>query len=267
MMSKRFSAAIFGFLLIAIFSPGLMPSRAGTNDYTGGRWALVDPAKALADAKTITTTAYPDCDTATVEQHSVRVFRADGTGEAQDETFVKMLTEKGRRANRTLTMSFTLPYSTPEVPRLEIVKPDGSVEPVDVAANSKETIDDSQMGMNIYDPNNKILQVNIPKLEVGDMVHSVTRMTTERAYIPGQYAEESVLEGDGLIRHLTYEVFAPADRPLQRIALRDAIPGTVAYSAQTNADGSVTHLWTAANVPGMFEEPSMPAYEMVWQGL
>jgi hypothetical protein len=160
-----------------------------------------------------------------------------------------------------------LPYSAPEVARLEVIKPGGELMPVDVAANSKETIDDSQMSMNIYDPNSRVLQVNIPKVEIGDVVHSVTRMTTERAYIPGQFAEENVLEGDGLIRHLTYEVFAPADRPLQRTALRDEIPGTVIYSAQTNADGSVTHRWTAANVPRMFAEPSMPPYEMVLQRL
>jgi transglutaminase-like putative cysteine protease len=246
---------------------GFLPARGGTNDYTGSRWALVDAAPVLATARAITPAAYPDCDTATVEQHSVRVFRADGTGEAQDESFVKVLTEKGRRANRTLALSFMLPYSTPEVTRLEILKPGGAVVPVDIAANSKETTDDSAMAMNITDPNNRELQVNIPKVEIGDVVHSVTRTTTERAYIPGQFAEENVLEGGGLIRHLTYEVFAPADRPLRRIALRDEIPGTVVYSARTNADGSVTHLWTAANVPRMFEEPSMPPYEMTLQRL
>ena len=202
-----------------------------------------------------------------MEQHSVRVYRADGTGEAQDESFVKVLTEKGRRANRTMALSFMLPYSSPEVTRLEIIHPDGEVAPVDVAANSKETIDESQMAMNIYDPNNRVLQVNIPKVEIGDIVHSVTRMTTGRAYIPGQFAEENVLEGSGFIRHLTYEVFAPADRPLQRLALRDAVPGTVTYSARTNADGSITHLWTAANVPRMFDEPAMPPYDMTLQRL
>ncbi len=244
-----------------------LPARGDTNAYTGSRWALVDAGKILAAANAITPAAFPDCDTATVEQRSVRAFRADGTGEAQDETFVKVLTEKGRRANRTLALSFMLPYSTVDVPRLEVVKPDGTVEPVDVAANSKETIDESQMSMNIYDPNSKVLQVNLPKLEVGDVVHSVTRTTTERAYIPGQFAEENVLEGSGFIRHLTYEVFAPADRPLQRVALRDEIPGTVTYSAQTNADGSVTHLWETANVPRMFDEPAMPPYEMTLQRL
>ena len=259
--------AVRGSLLIAILPLGLTLARGGTNDYTGSRWALADTAKVLAAADAITTATYPDCDAATVEQRSVRVYRGDGTGEAQDESFVKVLTEKGRRSNRTVALSFMLPYATPEIERLEIIKPGGDVLPVDVAANSKETIDDSQMAMNIYDPNDRVLRVNIPKVEIGDVVHTVARTTTERAYIPGQFAEESVLEGSGFIRHLTYEVFAPADRPLQRIALRDEIRGTVTYSAQTNADGSVTHLWTASNVPQMFDEPAMPPYEMVLQRL
>lgn len=256
-----------GFLFLVLLQLPAPLARAGTNDYLGARWALADTASVLAAANAITPAAYPDCDIATVEQRSVRVFRADGTGEAQDETFVKVLTEKGRRANRTLGLSFMLPYSTVAVPVLEIVKPDGKVEPVDVAANSKETIDASQMDMNIADPNSKILQVNLPKVEIGDVVHSVTRTTTERPYIPGQFAEENVLENNGFIRHVTYQVFAPADRPLQKVGLRDAIPGTVAYSAETNADGSVTHLWTAANVPRMFDEPAMPPYEMTLQRL
>lgn len=266
-MNKSFLRVACGLLFLALLHLAALPARGGTNDYAGARWALADTAKVMAAANAITPAAYPNCDMAMVEQRSVRVFRADGTGEAQDETFTKVLTEKGRRANRTLALSFMLPYSTVSVPTLEILKPDGQVEPVDVAANSKETIDDSQMAENIYDPNSKILLVNIPKLEVGDVVHSVTRTTTERPIIPGQFSEENVLEGSGYIRHLTYEVFAPAGRPLQRIALRAEIPGAVTDSAQTNADGSVTYLWTVANVPRMFDEPAMPPYEMTLQRL
>ena len=266
-MNKFRSPGICGLLAFALFQWTVSPALADTSAYTGSRWTLVDPANVMANAKAITPTAYPDSDSAIVEEQSVRVYRSDGTGEAQDEAFVKVLTEKGRRANRTLALSFMLPYSTAEVPRLEVVKPDGTVEPVDVAANSKETIDESQMAMNIYDPNSRVLHVNIPKVEIGDVVHSVTRMTTVRPIIPGHFAEENVGESSSFIRHLTYQVFAPADRPLQRIALRDEVPGTVTYAAQTNSDGSVTHLWTAANVPRMFEEPAMPPYEMVLQRL
>src|SRR5579859_76459 len=125
----------------------------------------------------------------------VRVYRADGTGESQDEGYVKVLTEKGKRNNRTLSLSFMLPYFTVEVVKLEVIRPNGEVVPVDVAANSKEIIDDSQMAMNIYDPNSKVLRVNIPKLEIDDMVHSVTRLTVQRSIIPGEFAEENVFEG------------------------------------------------------------------------
>ena len=86
--------------------------------------------------------------------------------------------------------------------------------PVDVAANSKETIDESQMAENIYDPNSKVLQVNIPELEIGDVVHSVIRTDTQRSIIPGQYAEDNMFESESYIRHVSYEVRAPADRPL-----------------------------------------------------
>jgi transglutaminase-like putative cysteine protease len=244
----------------------LHPARADDADrYTGTNWNLLDVPTEMAAAALITPDKYPDCDDATVDCRSERVYRSDGTGEAQDETFVKVLTEKGRRDNRTVSQSFQLPYNTVTVPRLEVIEPDGTVVPVDIAANSKETIDDSQMAENIYDPNSKILQVNIPELEIGDVVHAVIRTTTERSIIPGQYAEDNTYESESFIRHTTYEVHAPADRPLLRIALRDPVPGTVTMTAWTNADQSLVYHWEVNNVPRMFDEPNMPSHDMTLQ--
>ena len=240
---------------------------ATTNDYAGAIWAFEDSRPILTTAADITAAKYPDCDSATVEQKMVRAYRPDGTADSQDETFVKVLTEKGRRANRTISLGFTLPYTTVDVVKLEVVKPDGTATPVDVAANSKESIDESQMAMNIYDPNNRVLQVNLPKVEIGDVIHSIIRQTTERSYIPGEYAEENVFEGSGYIRHISYEVHAPAEHPLKCVRLRDELPGTVKYSGETNADGSITHHWEVASVPRMFDEPSMPPYDNVVQRL
>jgi transglutaminase-like putative cysteine protease len=242
-------------------------ARGGTNDYVGSNWALVDAAKALAAAAEITTAKYPDSDQATVEGKSVRLYRADGTGEGQDESFVKVLTEKGRRENRTISLGFMLPYSTVAVAKLEVVKPDGQVIPVDVAANSKESIDSSQLSANIADPNSKVLTVNIPQLEIGDVVHSVVRQTTLRPIIPGEFADENIFEGNGYIRHLAYEIHAPAERPLRSIALRDEVPGTVTHSVQTNSDQTLDYHWEVNNVPRMFDEPAMPSYSMVLQRL
>ena len=242
--------------MLAVF-----PARGDTNRYAGSEFALVDAKPVMAAAAEITPEKYPDSDAVTVDQKSVRVYRADGTGECQDETFTKVLTEKGKRDNRTLTMNFMLPYTTVAVPTLEVIKPDGTVVPVDVAANSKESIDDSQMAENIYDPNMRVLQVNIPSLDIGDVIHSVERENIERPIIPGQYAEENVFEGTGFIRHITYEVHAPADRPLKRIVLRDEIPGTVTAAINPETNNTIVYRWEVNNVPRMFDEPSMPPYE------
>ncbi|MGC9943634.1 MAG: DUF3857 domain-containing protein [Verrucomicrobiota bacterium] len=267
-MKNKSAFVVYGSALIALSVLLAPPARGDdTNEYAGRDWAFMDTAEVLASAANITTEKFPNCDSVTVDGKSVRFYRPDGTGDSQDETFVKVLTEKGRRDNRTLSFSFMLPYSTESVARLEVIKPDGHVVPVDVAANSKESIDDSQMAENIYDPNDRVLRVNIPKLETGDVVHLVARQTTERPLIPGQFDDENVFEGNGYIRHLSYEIHAPGNDPIQRTALRDEVPGTVAFSAATNADGSLAYHWEIKDVPRMYDEADMPPYEMVLQRL
>jgi transglutaminase-like putative cysteine protease len=266
-MSTKHSRLILNLILACAIGGVSLVGAESTNRYAGELFAPVDTKAVLAAAAAITTANYPDCDEAAVERRMIRVYRPDGTGEAQDDTFTKVLTEKGKRNNRTLSLGFMLPYNTVQVARLEIIKPNGETVPVDVAANSKETIDDSQMQMNIYDPNVKVLSVSIPALEIGDLVHAITRQTTERSIIPGEFSEGSVFEGTGYIRHMSYEVHAPAERPLKRIALRAPVGGTVAYTTHAGADKTVVHHWEITNVPRMFDEPAMPPYAVVLQRL
>src|SRR5580765_576475 len=168
-------------LCLVLFRAWVAASADTPGKYEGSYWAFLDTKQILEACAGITVAKYPDSDDATVEKKMLRVYRADGTGESQDETVTKVLTEKGKRNNRTVSLNFMLPYFTVDVVKLEVIRPGGEVIPVDVAANSKETIDDSQMSMNIYDPNSKVLRVNIPQLEIGDMVRSVTRLTIQRA--------------------------------------------------------------------------------------
>jgi hypothetical protein len=259
-MSFRFLPVLRPFLGIAI---ALMTSSlfaAAAQRYAGRDWALLDAKAVMAAAAEITPAAYPGSDDAIVEQKSLRVYGADGTAESQDETFTKVLTEAGKRSDNLLSLDFTLPYSTVEVPRLEVFKLTGKVVPVDVAANAKESIDDSQMEANIYDPNSRVLRVNIPQLEIGDVVHAVTRRTTERPVMAGEYAETSFFEGNGYIRHISYEVRAPSAKPLRRIVLKSEVPGTITASTQTDARGTLVYRWEVNRVPRMYDEPAMPAY-------
>jgi transglutaminase-like putative cysteine protease len=254
-------------LCLVLFRTWVSAGADSPGKYEGNYWTFLDPKQILQDGADITLAKYPDSDDATVEKKMLRIYRADGTGECQDETVTKVLTEKGKRNNRTVSLSFMLPYFTVEVAKLEVIRPNGEIIPVDVTANSKETIDDSQMSMNIYDPNSKILRVNIPKLEIGDMIHSVTRLTVQRAIIPGEYAEVNLFEGPGYIRHMSYDVRAPADKPLLKLVLRDEIKDTVKYTVDKSDPNITVHHWEVNDVPRMFDEPSMPPYENVLQRL
>ncbi len=265
-MSRKLPRLVSGLVFPAAIASSIQ-LLAADDPYQGAKWAPLDPKPILEAAAAITLTNYPDCDEATVDSHMVRVYRADGTGEAQDETYTKVLTEKGKRNSRTVSMGFMLPYNTVKVLKLEVIRPNGEVLPVDLEANSKESIDDSQMAMNIYDPNMRVLRVNIPKLEPGDVIHSITRTTTLRSIIPGEFAEWNLFEGSGYIRHVSYDVYAPKDKPLNRIILRDEVPGTLKSSTKPDENGGTLHQWEVTNVPRMFNEPAMPPYEMVLQRL
>lgn len=243
-----------------------LPLCAQDTNFTGSEWSPVDSRAAMAAAADITRDKYPDSDSAIVEGKSVRDFRTDGTGACQDETFTKVLTEKGKRENREVSFAFMLPYQTNEVTKLEVLKPDGTAVPVDIAANSKVSIDDSQMSENIYDPNSRILRVNIPQLEIGDIVHCISHTIIFRSIMPNEYDEANVFEGSSYIRHWSYEVHAPASLPLKSIGLRDEVAGTVSKSMKTDGD-TVAYNWEFSNVPRMFDEPNMPPYDQVLQRL
>jgi hypothetical protein len=91
--------------------------------YEGSYWVFLDTKQILEAGAGITVAKYPDSDDATVEKKMLRVYRADGTGESQDETVTKVLTEKGKRNNRTLSLNFMLPYFTVDVVKLEVIRP------------------------------------------------------------------------------------------------------------------------------------------------
>src|SRR3974390_1222874 len=99
-MGSRHSLTPLVLVTTSVLWFGAGPAQAGeTNGYVGPRWAFLDVKEVARAAAEITQEKYPDCDEATVEKKMVRVYRADGTGECQDESFEKGLTEKGNGNN------------------------------------------------------------------------------------------------------------------------------------------------------------------------
>ena len=220
--------------------------------------ALRDPAAVLAEASAVTRERFPDADTVLTYNLVHEQYNPDGTGESWDDEYVTILTEKGRREVGSRSIPFNVSYGTVSVVRAEIYKPSGRVIPVDVARQSRVMIESGQMGSNIFDPNNKVLSLSIPGLEVGDTCRFLTRSTTHKARVPNAWSDFSVLEYTSPILALDHEVVSPPGLPLVHQVLRASVSNTVAATTETLADGRIRHRWAVRNVPRMFEEPDMP---------
>lgn len=226
---------------------------------------LPDPAQVLARSDRVTTNRYPDADSVKLEELAREAYRPDGTSVAVYDEYRKILTEKGRREGAIQTFYYAAAYGTVSVLRAEIHKVGGRCEPVDVNRNGRVMIDPGQMGANIYDPNNKLFQLSIPGLEIGDVLHVTALQRTHKARVPDTWADLTQLEGSEPILHLNYEVISPAERPLRHVILRDPVGATVTVLTNVLSDGRTLRRWTAIDVPRIFPEPEMPSEHTVVQ--
>ncbi len=229
-----------------------------TVEETLRRAPLIDRAKVMAVAAETTLERFPDADNVLLDDHTVERYNPDGTGSSYNEWYEKILTEKGRRESRTASLWMNVSYGTAAVVFAELIKPDGSVVPIDIDANSRVMIEPSQMGSNIYDPNNKILTVAFPGMEVGDVLHIAVERVTTKSRVPNQFNNYMVFEMTSPIISMTQEIVAPAELPLAKIRVRDEIGDGVKYEKHVLGNGDVRHVWSVENVAQIFPEPNMP---------
>jgi len=236
-------------------------------DYAEG---MLDRAAALAAARTATAEAFPDAESVLVDALRRVRYEADGRYTEWYEEYVRILTEEGRRGYETLSSHFTIPYQRgPEDCRItlvELVKPDGRTQRVDVAAASRVMIDPSSMGQNIYNPNDRVLQVGVAGLEPGDVLHYVFFDRIVQPRMRDTWSDWIVLEGERPILRCAVEIDAPRERPLSRILLRDEVPGTVTAAREERGE-RIVYRWEARQVPRLFPEPDMPPPHTVAQRL
>jgi transglutaminase-like putative cysteine protease len=267
-LSAPVRAAVPLLLLFALApaAPGQGTAPAA-EDFSKG---LVDRDAALAAAKGATLAKYPDAEEVLVAG-ALRVrYNPDGTYVQWHEEFVKILTQQSRDRYRTLSSFFTIPYQRgPEdcaITLVELVKTNGAVVTVDVKAQSRVMVNPDSMDENIYNPNDKIVKLNVAGLEVGDVLHFVMFDRIVQPRMRDSWAEWLVLEETRPILSSRLTVYAPKARPLRRIALKAEIAGTV-RATQTEEGDWTRHEWEARDVSRMFPEPNMPPAHTVVQRL
>jgi transglutaminase-like putative cysteine protease len=237
-------------------------------DYSSG---ILDRSEVLARAQSATTDVYPDAEEVLVGSIRRSAYRPDGTYVQWHEEYLKVLTEKARREHRTISSHYTIPYQRgPEDCRIdlvEIIKPDGRTITINVEEQGRTMVDPSSMSKNIYNPNDKIIQVNIGGLEVGDVLHYIMFDRIVQPRMAGSWSDWLTFESTRPIQRSVVEIFAPKEKPLEHVVVKDRVAETLKYTTDGWGGGTL-HRWVASGVPRMFPEPKMPsAHTLVQRAL
>ena len=209
------------------------------------------------DSTVITCERFPDADAVTVDEIEKVKYNPDGTYEQTDECWTKILTEKGRRSESSMSLDYSKRYGEAKILFVKAIGADGIEREIDVSKTTKESTDNSSMSANIYDPLDRKVTCTIPGLKIGETLHVKTMRKATQARCKDKWADLSVMEWSHPIIRSTYEVTAPASRPLRKVAIRHPL-GNVITNVTKLADGSLVHTFTATNSAQAFPEPDMP---------
>jgi len=207
----------------------------------------------------VTLEKYPDADSVLVDSAATTEFQPDGSFVAVEEQAIKILTEKGRIDESTISVGFNRRYGVAEIVRVSAIGPDGVERAIDVAATTKETTDNASASENIYDPEARKVVCSVPGLKVGDVLKYATRRQNFKSRVENQFADIAVLEWAVPMLHRTITFIAPKERPLVNTAVRHPL-GNVDYAEETLPDGRIRYTWTVTDAPQAFEEPDMPPF-------
>ena len=205
----------------------------------------------------VTCERFPDADTVLLDETERVAYNPDGTYDLTDEYWVKILTEKGRRGESSISLRYSRRYGEAEIVFVEAIGAGGETRTIDVSATTSEATDNSSMSDNIYDPLDRKIVCTVPGLKVGDIVHVKTRRRMTKPRCEGKWGEIAVMEWSMPILRTTFEVVSPPSLPLRKIAIRHPL-GNVATNVVARADGSAVYTFTATNSPQAFPEPDMP---------
>lgn len=215
------------------------------------------PPAAFAVFDDITAERFPDADAVVVDTAVETSYGTDGSFVALNDTWVKILTEKGRQEESVQTLRFNVRYGREEFTYVGLVGADGEEREVDVSATTSEMTDNSSASSNIYDPMSRRVVCTIPGIRVGDVLHVKSRETVTKSRVEGQFFDLNLFEHTCPVVRSTLKILSPAGLPLAKTGIRNPL-GNVKETHETMEDGSVLHTWTAENSPQAFPEPSSP---------
>ncbi len=216
------------------------------------------PETLLRLAQEATPERFPDADLVVLEKLTRLQYQPDGRFVQVDDTAMKVMTLAGVESQRVLNSYYSANYARAKISLVQIIRPDGTVLPLDLASCTQEQTETSQMDANIYDPNHRVIRVTVSGLQPGDILRAVYVDETLKPRVPDSFSDFFSLEGDSPILHARVDLHAPKALPLRSIAVKDPQGGGPLYKKSEDPEGGVLHTWEVRDVPQFFPEPSMP---------
>jgi len=227
-----------------------------------------DPAAVIAAASAATPAHFPDADRAMVDDRIHVAYEPDGSEITWDDEWLKVLTEKGRRASATVSIDFTERYGDAQIFAVEIVGTNGQIRAVDFARTLKVATDNSSLGSNIVDPLDKTMSCAVSGLAVGEIRHVRYARRTRKARMAGTWADMQLFEYTSPILSTVYTVDQPNANPVRHAVVRHPFGKTVTRAPDKPLGAGRTLLrWDVRDVPQAFAEPNMPPFSTCVQSI
>jgi len=190
-------------------------------------------------------------------------FHGDGSRESQDDVYITVLDEEGKRHHEVLSFHINKAYSRLEVEFCDIIRA-GKRRHVNIAAHIHEEAAAGNSRMNIYNPLQRVVKVFLPGLEVGDTIHYRLNRRQFKPIIADQIYGSILSQYDIPIRSYIFTVTTPAETRLKWL-IKDEIEGCVTFreSLLPGKHPKTIRSWIFNRVPQIVPEPEMPSFRRV----
>ncbi len=190
-------------------------------------------------------------------------YRADGSKMSQDDVYITILDEEGKRNHKVLSFHVNKAYGRLEIELCEIIRA-GKRYRVDIAAHSHEEAAAGNSRNNIYNPLQKVVKVFLPGLEVGDTIHYRLNRRQFKPIIADQIYGSVLGQYDIPIHSYVFTVTTPAKTRLKWL-IKAEVEGCVVFreSHLPAKEPKTIRSWTFSQVPQIVPEPQMPSFRRV----
>jgi len=209
----------------------------------------------------ITRKEYPHAHVVLARENESISYSHSGESRSEDEIFLTILDDQGKREQAVQSFHVNRSYSKLDISLVEIIKAGGKRISIDIATNSKEDTSSRNTRMNIYNPNQKVIRVYIPGLEIGDTIHYQTVRERFKPIIPNHTYGMVLGQYFFPVHSYHFTLTGPADMPMHHL-VKDKIDGCVSYE-ETTGKGLTSRKWIFSQVPPVVPEPSMPPISQV----